>query len=159
MTTPTLANIEELRRQHYNATVTRRRQVNDELLILRVRTDADEWPFEAGQYTTLCLGYWEPRADGCDEEHLAENLETRLVQRAYSISSPILDEQNRPVRVNELGQMEFYVVLIRHAESRTLAQIAHLRGVSTNTVKSQVRQIFRKLNVDSRVALVRKLCP
>ncbi len=44
-------------------------------------------------------------------------------------------------------------------EGRTLAQIASLRGVSTNTVKSQVRQIFRKLNVESRVALVRKLCP
>ncbi|HEV7609106.1 MAG TPA: helix-turn-helix transcriptional regulator [Steroidobacteraceae bacterium] len=44
-------------------------------------------------------------------------------------------------------------------EGRTLAQIAHLRGVSTNTVKSQVRQIFRKLNVYSRVALVRALCP
>jgi DNA-binding NarL/FixJ family response regulator len=44
-------------------------------------------------------------------------------------------------------------------EGRTLAQIARLRGVSTNTVKSQVRQIFRKLNVESRVALVRKLCP
>ena len=44
-------------------------------------------------------------------------------------------------------------------EGRTLAQIARLRGVSTNTVKSQVRQIFRKLNVDSRVALVRNLCP
>ena len=44
-------------------------------------------------------------------------------------------------------------------EGRTIAQIAHLRGVSTNTVKSQVRQIFRKLNVDSRVALVRSVCP
>jgi DNA-binding CsgD family transcriptional regulator len=44
-------------------------------------------------------------------------------------------------------------------EGRTLAQIARLRGVSVNTVKSQVRQIFRKLNVDSRVALVRRLCP
>ena len=44
-------------------------------------------------------------------------------------------------------------------EGHTLAQIARLRGVSTNTVKSQVRQIFRKLNVESRVALVRKLCP
>ena len=41
---------------------------------------------------------------------------------------------------------------------RTLAQIARLRGVSANTIKSQVRQIFRKLNVDSRVALVRHLC-
>jgi DNA-binding CsgD family transcriptional regulator len=44
-------------------------------------------------------------------------------------------------------------------EGATLAQIARLRGVSANTVKSQVHQIFRKLNVGSRVALVRKLCP
>lgn len=44
-------------------------------------------------------------------------------------------------------------------EGRTLAQIAHLRGVTTNTVKSQVRQVFRKFNVESRVALVRRICP
>lgn len=44
-------------------------------------------------------------------------------------------------------------------DGRTLAQIARQRGVSSNTVKSQVRQIFRKLNVDSRVALVRHWCP
>lgn len=44
-------------------------------------------------------------------------------------------------------------------EGRTLAQIARLRGVTINTIKSQVRQIFRKLDVDSRVALVRRLCP
>jgi len=44
-------------------------------------------------------------------------------------------------------------------EGRTLAQVASLRGVSLNTVKSQVRQVFRKLNVDSRVALVRQLSP
>lgn len=47
----------------------------------------------------------------------------------------------------------------RLCEGRTLAQIARLRGVTINTVKSQVRQIFRKLDVDSRVALVRRLCP
>ena len=44
-------------------------------------------------------------------------------------------------------------------EGRTLAQIARLRGVSVNTIKSQVRQLFRKLEVDSRVALVRRLAP
>jgi DNA-binding CsgD family transcriptional regulator len=44
-------------------------------------------------------------------------------------------------------------------EGRTLAQIARLRGVSINTVKTQVRQLFRKLDVDTRVALVRRLCP
>jgi DNA-binding CsgD family transcriptional regulator len=47
----------------------------------------------------------------------------------------------------------------RLCEGRTLAQIAQARGVSINTIKSQVRQIFRKLNVDSRVALARKLAP
>lgn len=44
-------------------------------------------------------------------------------------------------------------------EGYSLARIAHERGVSANTVKTQVRQIFRKLNVDSRVALVRRWCP
>jgi DNA-binding CsgD family transcriptional regulator len=44
-------------------------------------------------------------------------------------------------------------------DGRTLAQIGRLRGVSINTVKSQVRQIFRKLDVETRVALVRRLCP
>ena len=43
-------------------------------------------------------------------------------------------------------------------EGRTLAQIARLRGVTVNTIKSQVGQIFRKLDVNSRVALVRRLC-
>jgi DNA-binding CsgD family transcriptional regulator len=41
-------------------------------------------------------------------------------------------------------------------EGHTLAQVATLRGVSANTVKSQVRQVFRKLDVESRVALVRQ---
>ena len=44
-------------------------------------------------------------------------------------------------------------------EGRTLVQIARARGVSVNTVKSQARQVFRKLEVDSRVALVRRLAP
>ena len=44
-------------------------------------------------------------------------------------------------------------------QGRTLAQIARLRGVSVNTVKTQVRQVFRKLDVETRVALVRRLCP
>src|SRR5262245_28641780 len=44
-------------------------------------------------------------------------------------------------------------------DGRTLAQIARLRGVTINTVKSQVRQVFRKLDVETRVALVRRLCP
>jgi DNA-binding CsgD family transcriptional regulator len=44
-------------------------------------------------------------------------------------------------------------------DGRTRREIAVLRGVSVNTVKSQIRQIFRKLDVDTRVALVRHWCP
>ena len=50
-------------------------------------------------------------------------------------------------------------VAMQLCDGRTLAQIAHLRGVTINTVKSQVRQIFRKLDVDTRVGLVRRFCP
>lgn len=42
---------------------------------------------------------------------------------------------------------------------RTRAQIATLRGVSPDTVKSQIRQIFRKLDVESRIDLVRLIGP
>ena len=120
-TTAIAPDISDLRHQHYNATATLRRQIHDELLILRVRPDGGVPTYAAGQYTTLGLGYWEPRASGCDEEHLAEALKTKLAQRAYSISSPILDEHDRPVRVNELGELEFYVVLIRHGEDHVPA--------------------------------------
>lgn len=114
MNPPLPPDITDLRGRHYNATVTLRRQIHDELLTLRVRPDGGVPTYEAGQFTTLGLGYWEPRVSGCDTEHLDEALKTRLAQRAYSISSPILSEYDHPVRVNELGELEFYVVLIRH---------------------------------------------
>ena len=46
-------NLHQLRHEHYNATVTRRRQIHEELLILRVRPDGGVPAYEAGQYTTL----------------------------------------------------------------------------------------------------------
>lgn len=61
-------------------------------------------------------------------------------------------------RTDELTTTE-RAVAEQLCEGRTLAQIALLRGVSANTIKSQVRQIFRKLDVDTRVALARRLCP
>jgi DNA-binding CsgD family transcriptional regulator len=52
-----------------------------------------------------------------------------------------------------------YVVAEHLCNGLTLAQIARLRGVSINTIKSQARNVFRKLDVESRVALVRRLGP
>jgi len=66
------------------------------------------------------------------------------------LHSPAVDEVLTPAEKSVADYL---------CEGRTLAQVARLRGVSLNTIKSQVRQIFRKLNVDSRVALVRRLSP
>ncbi len=78
------------------------------------------------------------------DEPPGECLLTCVIHDAPEV--PLLTESERAVA----GQL---------CEGRTLAQIARLRGVTVNTIKSQVRQIFRKLDVDSRVALVRRLCP
>src|SRR4051812_42370823 len=53
---------------------------------------------------------------------------------------------HRPAEARVLTSAEQSVAELL-CEGRTLAQIAKARGVSTNTVKSQVRQVFRKLNV------------
>jgi DNA-binding CsgD family transcriptional regulator len=91
----------------------------------------------------------EPRAGGmafrfeARDPHGARCLFTCVIQDA--------DDSTLTASEREVAQ--------RLCEGRTLAQIARLRGVTINTVKSQVRQIFRKLDVETRVALVRRLCP
>lgn len=116
-----LTDITELRQQHYNATVTERLLIQDELMILRVHPDGGVPPYDAGQYTTLGLGFWEPRVAGCDAESLEASVLKKLAQRAYSISSPVLDAHEQPVRNSELGFLEFYVVLVRHGEDHAPA--------------------------------------
>jgi DNA-binding CsgD family transcriptional regulator len=48
------------------------------------------------------------------------------------------------------------VVLARLHEDRTLGQIAAELWVSRNTVKSQVRSVYRKLGVSSRTAALER---
>ena len=79
---------------------------------------------------------------------------TRLARRPLPVH--LRAPRSRTIRASLPSERE---VAERLCEGRTLAQIARLRGVTVNTVKSQVRQIFRKLDVDTRVALVRRLCP
>src|SRR4029077_14898213 len=82
-----------LRDKHYNATVAHLRQVHEELMILRIRPDFPVPAHKPGQYSTLGLGHWEARHPGCQEEIPKPGEEKRLIRRAYSISSSILDEQ------------------------------------------------------------------
>ncbi|QDU41044.1 Ferredoxin--NADP reductase [Maioricimonas rarisocia] len=94
----------------YNATVIGSGKVHDELLLLEVRLDRERFICEPGQYTTLALGGWEPRVDGLMTT--SECWKSRLVRRAYSVSSPMLDPTGSPVDFRALDFAEFYIALV-----------------------------------------------
>ena len=60
--------VAELRRTRYNATVVWLRKLHSDLMVVRVRPDAAVPSHKPGQYTSLGLGYWEPRHPDCQEE-------------------------------------------------------------------------------------------
>ncbi len=108
--------IAELRQSKYNATIVGLRKPNSELMLLRVKPDFVLPTHQPGQYTTLGLGFWEPRHPGCQEEVLEPEDEKRLGKRAYSISCPILDDDGELIDMPGKGWLEFYIVLVRHAD-------------------------------------------
>ena len=95
--------------KHYNASVICVRHIHETLMILRIRPDQGPIKFQPGQYTALGLGVWEPRVDGVPGDPAAFS---HLVQRAYSISCPMLDEEQKLVTVSELPYLEFYIALV-----------------------------------------------
>jgi ferredoxin--NADP+ reductase len=108
--------IAALRKKQYNATVAALKLPNPDLMILRVRPDAGVHAHRAGQYSTLGLGHWEPRAPDCQPETAKPGDEQKLIRRAYSISSSILDDEgNLPDRAGQ-DWLEFYIVLVRQAD-------------------------------------------
>ena len=84
--------ISQLRRTRYNATVVSLRKVHSDLMVMRVRPDFPRPVHKPGQYSTLGMGFWEPRFPGCQPEELAPGDEGKLARRAYSISCSILDD-------------------------------------------------------------------
>ncbi|MBX7165124.1 MAG: ferredoxin--NADP reductase [Pirellulales bacterium] len=110
------AEAARLRSEHYNAEVVGLRKVHSDLWVYRVRPDAPLGNFHAGQYTSLGLGHWEPRAPGTQPEELSEEQYRKVVKRAYSISCPILDETGGIVRVDEGPELEFYITLVRSTD-------------------------------------------
>jgi ferredoxin--NADP+ reductase len=107
--------ISDLRRKHYNASVAAVRHVHEELMVLRVRPDVGVPEYLAGQYTTLGLGFWEPRAPDTQDEPLSDAELRKVVKRAYSISFPILDRAGKLLRRADCDFLEFYVVLVRES--------------------------------------------
>lgn len=111
-----------LRSRHYNATLTRIIECHRYLRIFRVRPDRGVFPFKAGQYITLGLGYWEPRVEGAPPEELKPGEEARLCRRAYSMSHPIVDDgTDELIAPEKLDYLEFYITLIDQANQPNLS--------------------------------------
>jgi ferredoxin--NADP+ reductase len=108
--------IAELRRTHYNATVVWLRKPHPDLMVMRVRPDFPRPVHRAGQYTSLGLGYWEPRYPGCQEEVGPPPSQVKVIRRAYSISCSILDDQGKLLDLQATHWLEFYIVLVRESD-------------------------------------------
>ena len=109
----TSEEIRALREQHYNATLTEIHELNPELWIIRVKPDEDLPPYKPGQYTTLGLGDWEPTNDPEHNEDVNENLKTKLVRRAYSMSFPMYEDDPRQLMdPADMDYYEFYITLV-----------------------------------------------
>ena len=110
------SEVSKLRQTHYNAEIVERRDVHNELTILRVRPDHGITGFAPGQYSVMGLGKWELRLPGCEEEHLEEDELRRVVKRAYSFSCSMLDGGGCLCGPSAFPYFEFYVVLVRQGE-------------------------------------------
>jgi ferredoxin--NADP+ reductase len=106
---------ETLREQYY-ATISWIREHNPDLWVMRIKPDEPIEPFKAGQYTTLGLGYWEPRADDVSEDFDADpgQLE-KMARRSYSVASSIIDDEGQLVEPHP-EEVEFYIVQVRPGE-------------------------------------------
>lgn len=112
--------IEELRTEHYNATITRFDPHHSDLWVLRVKPDTGSTSFEPGQYASLGLGYWEERIDDAPDPE-ADQRWDKLIRRSYSISSRIFDEHGYLADDTVAGELEFYIVLVKPTPDNTPA--------------------------------------
>jgi ferredoxin--NADP+ reductase len=107
---------ERLREENYNATISHIRDHHGDLWIMRVTPDEPVETYDPGQYTTLGLGFWEPRADHVmeDFQEAPDRLE-KMARRSYSVSSSIVDDQGELVK-DDPNSIEFYIVQVRPEE-------------------------------------------
>jgi ferredoxin--NADP+ reductase len=92
----------------YNATLIERHDITPRLAVFRVRPDADDYAFVAGQYTVVGLKQSEPRlpeADG-EPDAQADADPAKMIRRPYSICSS----------VHQPEALEFYISLLSGGE-------------------------------------------
>ena len=112
--------IEELREEHYNATITAFEPTHTDLWVLRVKPDHGDTSYLPGQYASLGLGFWEERIDDAPDPD-AEKRWDKLIRRSYSISSRMFDEHGYLTDDNGLDELEFYIVLVPPTDDNTPA--------------------------------------
>src|SRR5437763_2752975 len=105
------AVIEELRKEHYNATITYFEPTHSDLWVLGVKPDHGDVHHLPGQYASLGLGYWEDRIDDAEDPGLEEHWD-KLVRRSYSISHRIFDDHGYLAQERDTVELEFYIVLV-----------------------------------------------
>ena len=103
--------MEALRTEHYNSTISYIRKAGHDLWMFGVQPDDGPLKYQAGQYTTLALGFWEPSIDDVTEE-LDDEQRRKLARRSYSVSSAMLAEDGSLLDPTEETAAEFYVVLV-----------------------------------------------
>lgn len=112
--------IDDLRAEHYNATITHFEPHHSDLWVLRVKPDSGDTAYLPGQYASLGLGYWEPRIDDAHDSE-AEVRWDKLIRRSYSISSRMFDEYGYLTNEDGLDELEFYIVLVAPTADNTPA--------------------------------------
>ncbi|OWK47255.1 ferredoxin--NADP reductase [Fimbriiglobus ruber] len=105
--------IADLRKHRYNGTVVYLHKIHSDLMVVRIRPDFPRPHYLPGQYCALGLGYWEPRAEGCQQEVLKPEDLTKLVRRSYSISNSVYKEPGVLRDMTQDDWVEFYIVLVR----------------------------------------------
>ncbi|HLJ07450.1 MAG TPA: NAD(P)-binding domain-containing protein [Acidimicrobiia bacterium] len=105
------AVIEELRKEHYNATIIYFEPTHSDLWVLGVKPDHGDVGHLPGQYASLGLGFWEDRIDEAEDPGLEERWD-KLVRRSYSISHRIFDEYGYLAQERDTTELEFYIVLV-----------------------------------------------
>lgn len=121
---------ERLRCENYNSQVVKLVRVHEDLMTIRVRPDRGVPPFLAGQYTVRGLGEWERRVAGVQDEPDGLHRPGKVIKRAYSISSPMIDDAGRLVRASKSPCLEFYIALVRYADKHPPALTPRLFGLA-----------------------------
>lgn len=110
----------DLASTHYNATITSFDTAHNELWRIKLRPDREAIAHQAGQYCSIGLGYWEPRADDAVDDGLDKKRD-KLIRRSYSISSPIFDDHGYLVDGAATGEIELYIVWVQPDGTRVPA--------------------------------------